>query len=530
MATRLTDIKSTIASYAELDDKMLVLDFQAGQPAAFVEIHRRYAPLARHVCRRFLPNAQDADEAFQETMIRVFQGLFRFNGQFALQPWIARIATNVSLDQLRSRARRPQVDENGLDEHDREDEADTPDQLVERLLERDLVLSVLSDLPESHRRALVLRELEGRSHKEIADSMGITPAQAKALIHRAKGSFRRSWLLKATERGGALGIALLPLALVLKAAGVARRFADKATHVGQVAQVTAPEIVTGSATVAAPVSSGLAERAVAAGVTLLLAGGVTVGAVTATRDRGPERPEPKIALAAPQARPDRAADDLATTVPSIPVEPEEKADKGRHESPNVQVPDPEPTPEPTDEPTPEPTDEPTPEPTDEPTPDPTDEPTPPPVSAPPAWSFDFRTGATSSDRCGCSGTSIPQQSVRGTLPDVSFSAAVNGVALDASGASAWSVATDLSGSASPSGGSISVSFLLGAGGTTTGYVATASLLSAEGTGTQPVLYRFSGSYAPNGDVPEGRPTGGSMTVTVGIWPDGTIYTASVVLS
>ena len=96
MATRLTDIKSTIASYAELDDKMLVLDFQAGQPAAFVEIHRRYSPLAKHVCKRFLPNAQDADEAFQETMIRVFQGLFRFNGQFALQPWIARIATNVS--------------------------------------------------------------------------------------------------------------------------------------------------------------------------------------------------------------------------------------------------------------------------------------------------------------------------------------------------------------------------------------------------------------------------------------------------
>src|SRR5829696_1552043 len=103
MATRTTDIKTAVASYAELDDKMLVLDFQAGQPAAFVEIHRRYGALAKHVCRRVLPNPNDADEAFQETMIRVFQGLFRFNGQYALQPWIARIATNVALDQIRSK-------------------------------------------------------------------------------------------------------------------------------------------------------------------------------------------------------------------------------------------------------------------------------------------------------------------------------------------------------------------------------------------------------------------------------------------
>ena len=222
---------------------MLVLDFQAGHPEAFVEIHRRYGALAKHVCRRFLPNAQDADEAFQETMIRVFQGLFRFNGQFALQPWIARIATNVSLDQIRTRARRPQVDDDAVEEHEREDPTDGPEELVERLLERDLVLAVLADLPESHRTALVLRELEGRSHKEIAEAMGITPAQAKALIHRAKGSFRRSWLLKMTERGGLAGVRAHAPGLVLRATGSIKRVGGHIVHVGQVAQAATPEIV-----------------------------------------------------------------------------------------------------------------------------------------------------------------------------------------------------------------------------------------------------------------------------------------------
>jgi RNA polymerase sigma-70 factor, ECF subfamily len=529
MATRITDIKTTVASYAELDDKMLVLDFQAGQPAAFVEIHRRYAPLAKHVCRRFLPNSQDADEAFQETMIRVFQGLFRFNGQFALQPWIARIATNVSLDQLRSRARRPQVDDAGLEHHDQEDDRDTPDQLVERLLERDLVLSVLSDLPESHRRALVLRELEGRSHKEIGEAMGITASQAKALIHRAKGSFRRAWLVKATERGGLMGVGLLPLVWALRAVGGLRRVGEKAVHVGQVAQAATPEIVTTSAAVAAPASTGFAERAVAAGVTLLLAGGVTVGAVTATRDRGPEHaPEVRIAAAAPTTdETDRellpVRDDVAG--PVVADEAIEKPDRGHHETPVVADPAP---PTETEAPTPEPTEQPPA--TESPSPS-SEEPSPsPPVAPVPAWTFGFATQTTSTERCVCADTHLVAGRVDGTLPDVTFTESIEGAALDATGAAAWTLSLDATGHATASDGEISVSFLLGGGGKMTAYSGTASLMSAEVATPGPAVYRFSGSYAPTGEVIEGRPTGGSLTISVGIWPDGTIFTGSVTLS
>ena len=159
MVTRVTDLRTRQGDYKALDDRMLVLDFQAGHPQAFVEIHRRYSGLARHVCHRFLPNANDADEALQETMIRVFQGLYRFNGRYALQPWIGRIATNVALDAIRTQTRRPQLDDESLDRFEREDPADGPAEAVERLIERDLVLSVLSGLPETHRTALVLREL-----------------------------------------------------------------------------------------------------------------------------------------------------------------------------------------------------------------------------------------------------------------------------------------------------------------------------------------------------------------------------------
>jgi RNA polymerase sigma factor (sigma-70 family) len=202
MFIRVPDQRKTPGGYSALDDRLLVLDFQVGNPQAFVEIHHRYGALARHVCQRFLPGQQDADEAFQETMIRVFQGLYRFNGRYALQPWIARIAKNVSLDILRGHARRPKTDHSAPANDELPVPGDEADDIVERLVQRDTFLAVLADLPNTHRRALMLRELEGRSHREVAHELEMTPSQAKALIHRAKASFRRQWLEKVADRGG----------------------------------------------------------------------------------------------------------------------------------------------------------------------------------------------------------------------------------------------------------------------------------------------------------------------------------------
>jgi RNA polymerase sigma-70 factor (ECF subfamily) len=381
VAIRLTDPLNRQGDYAALDDRLLVLDFQSGNPEAFVEIHRRHRTLVRTVCRRFLINEQDVDEAFQETMIRVFQGLHRFNGQYALRPWISRIATNVSLDQIRARARRPQQ-ESDLEAHDHEDDAEGPEALVERLVERDRVLAVLTELPAHHRTSLVLRELEGRSHVEIADAMGITPGQAKALIHRAKLTFRRRWLLRLAEGGGAAGFVLLPVRWLLRA-DATRRLIDRAAHTAELAQAGAAEHVAAAASSGAPaVATGVAERVVTAGMTLLLAGGVTVGAATMHDHL---RPEPRRWSSVHQ---------IAATVPAVvevpaqratsAMSPEDGPPVGHHAS---SVPAPHPAaaapaaPAPVAEPTPATT--PPPAPTEAPSPDPVVVPTEAPPSPDP---------------------------------------------------------------------------------------------------------------------------------------------------
>ena len=133
---------------------------------------------------------------------------------------------------------------------------DEAEQIVERLVQHDTVLAVLSDLPETHRRALMLRELDGRSHREIAQEMEVPTAQAKALIHRAKMSFRKRWLEKVAERGGPMGIGLVPLVWLLQIADGLRRIGERLGHSAQMAQAAVPEAVSSTAgTTAAPVVS-----------------------------------------------------------------------------------------------------------------------------------------------------------------------------------------------------------------------------------------------------------------------------------
>jgi RNA polymerase sigma-70 factor (ECF subfamily) len=178
---------------ASATDSDLVSAFHEGDPSAYPEIYRRYRLLADRVCRRLLCNLDDAEEAAQETMLRVLRGLPRFDGNY-LKAWVARIATNVCLDVLRSRARRL---ENGdsipLDPGNGTKGDEDPFDVVERLAEGGRVRALLSRLCQEQRAALVLREFHGLSHREIGLALGKSPAQVKALIHRARDSFRRTW-------------------------------------------------------------------------------------------------------------------------------------------------------------------------------------------------------------------------------------------------------------------------------------------------------------------------------------------------
>ncbi len=179
---------------AGADDRELTLAFQRGEGGAYELIFEKYSPRVERVCRRILSQPQEAEEAAQETFLRVYQGLVRFNGRYQLGAWVTRIATNVCLDTLRARSRRPSdsTDPELLD-RDVERSVDGPEEMFIRNAESRRVRRILETLPPLHRAAIVLREFEGFSYQEIAGTLHMSEAQVKALLHRARKSFRRNW-------------------------------------------------------------------------------------------------------------------------------------------------------------------------------------------------------------------------------------------------------------------------------------------------------------------------------------------------
>jgi RNA polymerase sigma-70 factor, ECF subfamily len=516
---RVPDQGKTLGGYAALDDRLLVLDFQAGNPQAFVEIHRRYGPLARRVCQRFLPNPHDGDEAFQETMIRVYQGLYRFNGRYAVQPWVARIAKNVSLDILRGRARRPKNDDWAPLAEELPAPNDEAEQIVERLVQHDMVLAVLSDLPETHRRALMMRELDGRSHREIAHEMEVSTAQAKALIHRAKMSFRKRWLEKLAERGGLMGIGLVPLVWLLHIAGGLRRIGDRLGHSAQIAQAAVPEAVSSTVgTAAAPVvSSGMGERVVAAGMTLLLAGGVTVGAAKIVKGGDQDEPRPRAVAAAPAPTPDPPrvrAKPAHVDHPAFDAGRTGDAGDVRAGPPIVDKPEPSPVVEPT------PSVEPSPSPVADPSPEPTVT-LPPPA---PGWTMSF-----GSDLLGdTSFLSLVNSPVQGKVGKVvRYSQTVTG-SLVGPKRELTRINLEYWGSVKGNAGNADLKLFLDAPAGSFEYRASASLESVNLAEDGSAVYSFTGSYAlASAPVASAiMPHHGSIRLTLSFWSDGTTLYAS----
>jgi RNA polymerase sigma-70 factor (ECF subfamily) len=170
-------------------DRELVLAFKDGRSDAYDEVYRRYQPRVRRVCAQLIGNPADTDEAVQETFLRAYRALPRFNGRYQLGAWLARIAANVCVDQLRSRSRAQLV---ALPAFDSELMSEPgPESVVANQNPR--VEKAIQELQPLHARALQMRALDEMSHQEMANHLAMSPSQVKALLHRARTSFKKAW-------------------------------------------------------------------------------------------------------------------------------------------------------------------------------------------------------------------------------------------------------------------------------------------------------------------------------------------------
>lgn len=163
-----------------------------GDANAFEALVLEYEKNVYNIALRMMGNSEDAADMTQEAFIKAYNSLQSFRGDSKFSVWLYRIVSNVCLDFLRSKNRRPTVslsveDDDGEDTQlDVADESQSPELLLDRKLTRESVRRGLDSLPPDYRQILLLREIQGLSYDEIAQALGLEVGTVKSRIFRAR--------------------------------------------------------------------------------------------------------------------------------------------------------------------------------------------------------------------------------------------------------------------------------------------------------------------------------------------------------
>ena len=164
----------------------------AGDVNAYEKLVIEYEKNVYNLALRMTGNQEDAADMAQEAFIKAFNSLENFRGDSKFSVWLYRIVSNVCLDFLRKKNRRPTVslsmeDDGGEDvQLELPDESQSPDTLLEQKMTREAVQRGLETLPEDHRQILLLREIQGLSYEEIGEALSLEAGTVKSRIFRAR--------------------------------------------------------------------------------------------------------------------------------------------------------------------------------------------------------------------------------------------------------------------------------------------------------------------------------------------------------
>jgi len=184
----------------QTDDRDLVQRCLAREERAYRELVRRYQGAVVNLAWRITGNAEDAAEVAQETFIRVLRSLSTYDPARPFRTWLFKITSNLSLDVIRRRKRRPvALDDLAAEEGPPVDPADPgpgPEEGL-RIDRSDARFeSLVKELPELYQAILYLRYKEELAYEEIAETMSLPLGTVKVRLHRAHEILRRKLMAR----------------------------------------------------------------------------------------------------------------------------------------------------------------------------------------------------------------------------------------------------------------------------------------------------------------------------------------------
>ena len=173
------------------DQSLLLPAAQAGDERAFDQLVEPYRHALEVHCYRMLGSAQDAEDLAQETLLRAWRALERFEPRVQFQTWLYRIATNACLDELERRTRRPVPLDPFPDRPSDETASPTYDPAARYAIREGMELALLGaiqQLPGRQRAVLIFRDVLGWTAPEVAEVLGSTVASVNSALQRARGT------------------------------------------------------------------------------------------------------------------------------------------------------------------------------------------------------------------------------------------------------------------------------------------------------------------------------------------------------
>ena len=177
----------------ERTESILVADLCDGDMTALAILVDRHKDLVYRVAMQITKNSDDASDVLQDAFLKVYDSINAFRQESAFETWLYRIVVNLSIDAVKKR-KRQQESMASLSEvsdvHQNQDIQQDPTRQAERNELQEWVTQAVNSLSIKHRSVVILHELEGLSHPQIADILDCSEGTVRSRLHYARKRLR----------------------------------------------------------------------------------------------------------------------------------------------------------------------------------------------------------------------------------------------------------------------------------------------------------------------------------------------------
>lgn len=169
---------SDAPSYSRLDEATLVRALRSGDVDALAEVYRRFAPMLMSVAFRLLRSKESAEDVLHDVFVGLPEAVRKYDERGKFAPWLKQVTARVALSVIRHEETANRL------------ATDVTPRLQSDVHARMTLDSAVSRLPSALRAVLVLKEVEGFTHAEIASMLGISKGASEVRLHRALSQLR----------------------------------------------------------------------------------------------------------------------------------------------------------------------------------------------------------------------------------------------------------------------------------------------------------------------------------------------------